>query len=71
MAWLFHVCCACTDCYLPAESQLTGDVERFEAPVSTTTVKHDVVVIFLRSLHVEFLLEALWAQLQRLLQGVH
>lgn len=57
--------------YLPVKPQVTGDVQGFGAPVTTSAVKHDVVVIFPRRRHIKFLLKVLWGQLQRLLQVAH
>lgn len=56
---------------LPAESQLMGYAQCFGAPVSTSAVKDDVVVVLLGGLHVKLLLEMLRGKLQRLLQGAH
>lgn len=56
---------------LPAKSQLTSNKKCFGTPVSTSAVKHDVVIIFPRNNHFKFLLKLLWGQLQRLLQDTH
>lgn len=61
----------CICCYLPAKSQLTGNIQRFEAPDATSAMKHDVFVILPRSLHCKYLLKVFRGQLQRLLQDPH
>lgn len=57
--------------YLLVESQPTSDDQRLGAPGSCSAMKHDVVVLFSRRLHLILLQKVSRRQLQRLLQGVH
>lgn len=56
---------------LPGETQLLCHGKSFVAPVAAPAVKHNVVVVFLRSLHVVPLLKLLWGQLQGLVHHGH